>query len=42
VGALPVTCSVAERLIRLPLWIGLTQTQQDHVVETLQTCLRAG
>jgi len=38
-GALPVTCSVAERLIRLPLWIGLTQAQQDLVIETLTTCL---
>ncbi|QFY41394.1 dTDP-4-amino-4,6-dideoxygalactose transaminase [Candidatus Methylospira mobilis] len=41
-GALPVTCSVAERLIRLPLWIGLTQTQQDRVVEVLYGCLAGG
>lgn len=36
VGDLPVTCLVAERLIRLPLWIGLTQAQQDRVIEVLQ------
>jgi dTDP-4-amino-4,6-dideoxygalactose transaminase len=38
-GVLPVTCSVAERLIRLPLWIGLTPGQQDRVLAVLQECL---
>jgi dTDP-4-amino-4,6-dideoxygalactose transaminase len=31
----------SERLIRLPLWVGLTDQQQDRVVETLDNALRA-
>jgi len=34
-GDLSKTNSLSERLIRLPLWIGLTETQQDKVVEVL-------
>ncbi|MBV5323702.1 DegT/DnrJ/EryC1/StrS family aminotransferase [bacterium] len=34
-GNLSVTNSVAERLIRLPLWIGLTEAQQERVVAVL-------
>lgn len=34
-GDLPVTNSVAERLIRLPIWLGMKSAQQDQVVETL-------
>lgn len=34
-SALPVTESIADRLIRLPLWIGLTSENQDHVIDTL-------
>lgn len=30
-----VTVTQSEKLIRLPLWVGLTQEQQDIVVETL-------
>lgn len=36
-GTLEVTNAVSQRLIRLPLWIGLTQQQQDKVIEILQT-----
>ena len=39
-GDLAVTNSVSERLIRLPLWVGLTATQQELVVETLANALR--
>jgi dTDP-4-amino-4,6-dideoxygalactose transaminase len=38
-GALHVTDTVAERLVRLPLWIGLSHEQQDTVVEILTTTL---
>jgi dTDP-4-amino-4,6-dideoxygalactose transaminase len=34
-GELAVTESIAERLVRLPLWVGLTPAQQDRVVEVL-------
>jgi len=34
-GALDVTNRQAERLIRLPLWVGLTKAQQDRVVNVL-------
>lgn len=34
-GALKVTATQSERLIRLPLWAGLTETQQNRVVDVL-------
>lgn len=34
-GNLAVTEDQAERLVRLPLWYGLTEKQQDRVVELL-------
>ncbi|WP_206954308.1 dTDP-4-amino-4,6-dideoxygalactose transaminase [Trinickia acidisoli] len=34
-GNLSVTNSISERLIRLPLWIGLTPMQQERIVEVL-------
>lgn len=39
-GHLAVTNLVSERLIRLPLWVGLTEVQQDKVVEVLDEALR--
>lgn len=36
-GALDVTNRQSERLIRLPLWVGLTEQQQEKVVEVLKT-----
>lgn len=39
-GPLPVTNSVAERLVRLPLWKGLSGAQQERVVATLEAALR--
>ncbi|MDW3681736.1 dTDP-4-amino-4,6-dideoxygalactose transaminase [Cupriavidus sp. CV2] len=38
-GSLSVTDSVASRLIRLPIWIGLTGDQQSHVVSVLAQAL---
>ncbi|MDR2308808.1 MAG: dTDP-4-amino-4,6-dideoxygalactose transaminase [Paucimonas sp.] len=35
-GSMQQTDSLSERLIRLPLWCGLTATQQDRVVATLR------
>lgn len=39
-GILDVTDSIAQRLIRLPLWVGLTQPQQERVVSVLEGALR--
>lgn len=38
-GELTVTDSIAARLIRLPLWIGLSEEQQDKVVSVLEQAL---
>ena len=34
-GALDVTDYQSERLVRLPLWVGLTEVQQDRIVDAL-------
>lgn len=34
---LNITLDLSQRLIRLPLWIGLTPQQQDRVIDTLST-----
>jgi dTDP-4-amino-4,6-dideoxygalactose transaminase len=34
---LPVTITQSERIIRLPLWIGLTQEQQQRVISVLKS-----
>lgn len=39
-GALDVTNSQSGRLIRLPLWVGLTEQQQDRVVDVLMMSLK--
>jgi dTDP-4-amino-4,6-dideoxygalactose transaminase len=38
-GNMAITTSVAQRLIRLPLWVGLTQAQQERVFEALNEAL---
>ncbi len=40
-GGFAVTDSVSERIIRLPLWVGLTEAQQDQVVGVLDRAVRA-
>lgn len=35
-GALEITNQQSERLVRLPLWVGLSEEQQDRVVEVLR------
>ena len=39
-GDLSLTDNLSERLVRLPLWVGLPQSQQDRVVEVLDQGLR--
>ena len=39
---LPVTDHVARSLIRLPLWIGLSKTQQRQVTKAIQTAVTGG
>ena len=36
-GELALTTSLSERLIRLPMWVGLTEAQQQRVVDVLST-----
>jgi dTDP-4-amino-4,6-dideoxygalactose transaminase len=38
-GDLPLTTSLSEQLIRLPMWIGLSEAQQERVCDTLGTIL---
>ncbi|WP_151448107.1 dTDP-4-amino-4,6-dideoxygalactose transaminase [Lacisediminimonas profundi] len=40
-GSMRVTDMQSERLVRLPLWVGLTQAQQDRVVDALSRALEA-
>ena len=39
-GSMAVTDRQSERLIRLPLWVGLTHEQQDRVIAVLEAALR--
>ncbi|MFC5430154.1 dTDP-4-amino-4,6-dideoxygalactose transaminase [Paraburkholderia denitrificans] len=41
-GELDVTDALAGRLIRLPLWVGLTRANQEEVVDVLKRALRVG
>jgi dTDP-4-amino-4,6-dideoxygalactose transaminase len=38
-GELEVTVRQSERLVRLPLWVGLSRAQQDRIVEMLSKAL---
>jgi dTDP-4-amino-4,6-dideoxygalactose transaminase len=38
-GELEVTIRQSERLVRLPLWVGLSAEQQGHIVEVLRNAL---
>jgi dTDP-4-amino-4,6-dideoxygalactose transaminase len=38
-GELPVTDALSDRLLRLPLWMGISERQQQRVVETLTAAL---
>jgi dTDP-4-amino-4,6-dideoxygalactose transaminase len=39
-GELPLTTSLSQRLIRLPMWIGLSENQQQRVCDALGAVLR--
>jgi dTDP-4-amino-4,6-dideoxygalactose transaminase len=39
-GSLEVTDRQSERLIRLPLWLGITAAQQERVVKTLRSAVQ--
>lgn len=39
-GSLDVTNLQSERLLRLPLWVGLTDAQQEKVIDILQQSIR--
>jgi dTDP-4-amino-4,6-dideoxygalactose transaminase len=41
VGDLRITTSVAERLVRLPLWVGMTDADIDRVVAAIHSALSA-
>ena len=41
-GDLPLTNDLSARLIRLPLWVGLTEAQQERVIGTLAEALALG
>jgi dTDP-4-amino-4,6-dideoxygalactose transaminase len=38
-GSLTVTIDQSERLIRLPLWVGLTEQQQHRIVDLLKEAI---
>jgi len=40
-GDLPVTVDVSERLVRLPLWVDMTDSQIDRVIAAVSSFLRA-
>lgn len=37
---LPMTTAQSDRLIRLPLWVGLNRNQQDKIIETVKKILK--
>jgi dTDP-4-amino-4,6-dideoxygalactose transaminase len=39
-GELPLTTSLSQRLIRLPMWMGLSEGQQQRVCEVLEAALK--
>lgn len=40
-GDLAITDSLAARLVRLPMWIGLSETQQQRVCDALEVAVKA-
>jgi dTDP-4-amino-4,6-dideoxygalactose transaminase len=39
-GDLSLTTSLSQRLVRLPMWFGLGETQQERIVDVLSVFLR--
>ena len=42
IGALPRTTNLSDRLIRLPLWAGMSDAEVDHVIDSVESALRVG
>ena len=40
-GELSLTTSLSERLIRLPMWLGLSETKQQRICEVLEAILKS-
>jgi len=38
-GELPVTENLSERLLRLPLYVGLASSDQDRIVAAIAACV---
>ena len=38
-GSLSVTNNLSRKLIRLPLWVGLTEQQQDKIVSAIKNAI---
>jgi dTDP-4-amino-4,6-dideoxygalactose transaminase len=38
-GSLPVTNDVSSRLLRLPLWVGISEEQVNHVIASVREIL---
>lgn len=38
-GGLEVTTDISERIIRLPLWVGISREQQERVIEVLSSAI---
>jgi len=38
-GSIEITDDISERLVRLPLWVGLTDCQQDKIVDVLKNAV---
>jgi dTDP-4-amino-4,6-dideoxygalactose transaminase len=39
-GDLSLTTSLSQRLVRLPMWLGLNEVQQQRVCDALTTILK--
>ena len=39
-GELSLTTSLSERLIRLPMWLGLSEAQQQRICDVLEAILK--
>ena len=39
VGTMQITEQMSARLIRLPLWVGINQAQQERIIQALHTSL---
>ena len=38
-GSLSVTLDLSERMVRLPIWVGLTEQQQHRIIDVLKVAI---